>query len=320
MLMDVRQLEHIDLSTSLVLAIMATLGYVFGTLARRKKTGTSEVLLRMRKDLSRAKMAVNELESVICVVRGSMNKHYSRLKRFQKRVARLGTEQENIVWHELCREVEGILDPTLQLVSEIANAQERIRYQSNYLMTFSETRTDSLTGLGNRRALDYVLSTQFSIQKRYNTPFSLAVVDIDHFKKLNDEHGHLHGDQMLRDLTALLTDTSRTVDILARYGGDEFVVVMPQTDLAGAGILGERLRAVVEQQLPFTVSVGIASGNDADTPESLFQRADTALYRAKADGRNRACCGPQVDVADVAPAGLCFSTMAVALAPSDSPA
>ena len=201
------------------------------------------MLLRLKKDLSRAKMAVNELGKVVCAVRSSTTKHYARLKKFQKRIARLGTSRRDVVWHELCREVEGILDPTLQLVSEIANAQERIRYQSNYLMTFSEMRTDSLTGLGNRRALDHVLSTQFSMLKRYGTPFSLAIIDIDHFKNLNDEHGHLHGDQMLRDLTGLLTDTSRTVDILARYGGDEFVVVMPQTDLAGAAMVGERLRA-----------------------------------------------------------------------------
>ena len=149
--MDIHHLERIDIPTSLVLAIMATLGYVFGTLAQRRKTNTTEVLLRLQKDLSRAKMAVNELGKVICAVSSSTAKHYARLKRFQNRIARLGTQQGDVVWHELCREVEAILDPTLQLVGEIANAQERIRYQSNYLMTFSETRTDPLTGLGNRR-------------------------------------------------------------------------------------------------------------------------------------------------------------------------
>ena len=101
-------------------------------------------------------MAVCELEKVLCAVRSSTTKHYSRLKKFRNRIAKLGTQQGDAVWDDLCREVEGILDPTLQLVGEIANAQERIRYQSNYLMTFSEIRTDPLTGLGNRRALDHV--------------------------------------------------------------------------------------------------------------------------------------------------------------------
>ncbi len=290
--MDIHRLERIDISTSLVLAIMATLGYVFGTLAQRRKANTSEVLLRLKQDLSRAQIAINELGKVICAVSSSTAKHYARLKRLQNRIAKVNTQQGDGIWRELCQEVEDILDPTLQLLGEITNAQERIRYQSNYLMTLSEIRTDSLTGLGNRRALDHVLSTQLSLLKRYGTPFSLAVVDIDHFKNLNDARGHLHGDQMLRDLTELLTDTSRTVDILARYGGDEFVVVMPQTDPAGAGTLAERLRAKVEQEMPFTISVGVASANDADTPESLFHRADAALYRAKTDGRNRTCCDP----------------------------
>jgi diguanylate cyclase len=288
--MDIHQLNSIELPTAMTLAILVTLAYVFGTLAQRRKTGTNEVLLRLKKDLSRAKMAVNELEKVICAVRSSTTKHYARLKKFQKRVARLGTQQGDAVWHDLCREVEGILDPTLQLVGEIANAQERIRYQSNYLMTFSEIRTDPLTGLGNRRALDHVLSTQFSLLKRYSTPFSLAIIDIDHFKNLNDEQGHLHGDQILRNLSELLKGTLRTVDILARYGGDEFVVVMPQTDITGAGTLGDRLRVKVEQDMPFTVSIGVASANEADTPESLFQQADAALYRAKTGGRNRMFC------------------------------
>ena len=306
--MDLQYLERIDISTSLVLAIMATLGYVFGTLAQRRKANTSEVLIRLKKDLARAETAINELGKVISAVSNSTAKHYGRLKRLQNRIAKLDAQQGDGVWHELRQEVEDILDPTLQLVGEITNAQERIRYQSNYLMTLSEVRTDPLTGLDNRPALDHELSTQFSLLKRYGTPFSLAVADIDQFKNLNDERGHLHGDQMLRDLAKLLTDTARTVDILARYGGDEFVIVMPQTDPAGAGTLAERLRAKVEQELPFTISVGVASANDADTPESLFHRADAELYRAKTDGRNRTRCDPLFTGETIAALPLSAST------------
>jgi diguanylate cyclase (GGDEF)-like protein len=235
-------------------------------------------------------MAVNELEKVVGGIGSSATQHYARLKKFQKRVAKLGTQPGDVVWDDLCRQVEGILDPTLQLVSEIANAQERIRYQSNYLMTFSDVRTDPLTGLGNRRALDHVLGMQFSLLKRYGKPFSLAIIDIDHFKDLNDAQGHQYGDQILQDLTGLLTDTVRTVDVLARFGGDEFVIVMPQTDIPGAEILGQRLRGEVERRMPFTVSVGLASSDRTDTPESLFKRADIALYHAKSNGRNCVFC------------------------------
>ncbi len=237
-------------------------------------------------------MVVNELGNVICTVRNSTAKHYARLKEFERRIAKLGDHQEDAVWQDLCSEVEGLLDPTLQLVSEISNAQERIRYQSNYLMTFSEMRTDPLTGLGNRRALDHVTGMQFSILKRYGTPFSLAVIDIDHFKDLNDQCGHQHGDQVLCDLKDVLLGILRGVDFLARYGGDELVVVMPQTDVAGAAAVGQRLRAEVEWAMPLTVSIGVASATDDDTPESLFRRADAALYRAKNGGRNRTVCDP----------------------------
>ena len=279
--MDINHLAHIDIPLSTTLAMLVTLAYVFGTLQRRKKANSNERLLQLRKDLSRATTVVNELGNVICAVRNSTAKHYARLKEFEKRIAKISGHQGDASWQELCQEVETLLDPTLQLVSEIANAQERIRYQSNYLMTFSEMRTDPLTGLGNRRALDHVIGMQFGILKRYGTPFSLAIIDIDHFKDLNDQCGHQHGDQVLCDLKELLLGSLRGVDFLARYGGDELVVVMPQTDLAGAAAVVQRLRAEVEWGMPMTVSIGVASASDADTPESIFRRADAAMYRAK---------------------------------------
>lgn len=297
--MDLRHITSIDVPLTTTLAMLVTLGYVFGILYRRRRTGSDERLLQLRKDLARATIAVNELGKVICAVRNSTAKHYTRLKKFQDRIARVDNQQGDAVWLELYQEVESFVDPTLQLVSEIANAQERIRYQSSYLMSFSEVRTDPLTGLGNRRALDYMLNVQFSILKQFGTPFSLAVIDIDHFKDINDKSGHQHGDKMLCELKDLLQNTLRGADILARFGGDELVVVMPQTDIAAAAMIGERLRAAVEWGMPLTVSIGVASADDADTPESLFQRADAALYRAKDSGRNCVSCDPETSNADL---------------------
>ena len=222
----------------MALAIMVLLAYTFAILPHRSK----KRLLSMQRELNRAQTAVSELEKVVAAVHHSTAEHCARLKSFKNRAAKLSSGAKDAAWHDLCAEVEGILAPTLQLVNEIANAQERIRYQSTYLMQFSESRTDPLTGLGNRRALECVLGAQFALLRRYGTPFSLAIVDIDRFKDLNDQQGHLHGDRMLCDLTGLLIDAMRTVDVVARYGGDEFVVAMPQTDLAGAEVLAERLR------------------------------------------------------------------------------
>ena len=167
---------------------------------------------------------------------------------------------------------------------------ECIRYHSTRLQRFSELQVDPLTAVGNRRALEGVVAAQFTVLKRYGTPFSLAVIDIDHFKELNDERGHLCGDEALRGLAKALVASVRTVDVVTRFGGDEFVVVMPHTDLHKAGMVADRLRERVGQTMPFSVSVGVASADAADTPEILFEKADTALYRAKTDGRNRMQC------------------------------
>jgi diguanylate cyclase len=274
----------------LALGVVATAGYVFGTLRRRQNNGDSGVLLQLKKDLFRAQVAVSELEKVMKTVHRGTAKHYTRLKKFRKRINQIGAQEKDAPWDDLCREIEGILEPTLELVSEISSAQDRIRYQVNHLMTFSDVRTDPLTRLGNRRALEHMLNAQYGVFKRYGTPFSLAIIDVDHFKTLNDEHGHQYGDQVLCDLAELLLKALRTVDILARYGGDELILVMPHTDLAGAEILCERLRVEIERRMPFTVSIGVASACNADTPERVFKRADAALYGAKNSGRNAVRC------------------------------
>jgi diguanylate cyclase (GGDEF)-like protein len=166
----------------------------------------------------------------------------------------------------------------------------------NYQEARRDSETDPLTGLGTRRVLEKVLKAECARAARYNCCFSVAVVDVDNFKQINDTAGHAAGDSTLRLLAKTMQHNMRTTDIIiARYGGDEFVLLMLETKLSGAKVLLERLRRHVKTiSLPkvksVTVSCGLAEwdeGPPPDTAETILKRADDALYEAKRSGRNR---------------------------------
>jgi len=158
--------------------------------------------------------------------------------------------------------------------------------------------TDPLTAVLNRRALTERLVAELERVKRYESTVSLLLIDIDHFKRVNDSYGHLVGDDVLTDVGALLQSAVRSVDVVARYGGEEFVIVLPETGVVGATSFAERIRELVEDHqfshaggsdLRLTASVGVATypSPGLDSVEDLLAKADQALYRAKAEGRNR---------------------------------
>ncbi len=150
---------------------------------------------------------------------------------------------------------------------------------------------DPLTGLLNRAALDELRARPDSQERFRMSDYVLAVVDIDHFKQVNDRYGHLIGDEVLRAVAGVIARSKRQGDIAVRYGGEEFLIVLLATPLSGAFEIAERIREnVTLEPLPFpvTVSIGIASSHaPGETPERVFERADQALYRAKSAGRNR---------------------------------
>jgi two-component system cell cycle response regulator len=156
--------------------------------------------------------------------------------------------------------------------------------------------TDSLTGLNNRRYMMSRLDALFEACREGGEPVSLMMLDIDHFKRVNDTWGHARGDDVLREAAVRLAASVRAIDLPCRYGGEEFVVVMPATRLSDAARVAERIRGAIsseaflagDQEIPVSVSVGVSSSEGgADRPESLLRRADEALYEAKSAGRNQ---------------------------------
>ncbi|MFO1251831.1 MAG: diguanylate cyclase [Inhella sp.] len=178
---------------------------------------------------------------------------------------------------------------------ELARQNELLNQQKQEL--HQAAITDRLTGLHNRAYLMDQLSREFSNSQRYGRPLSCLLLDIDHFKSVNDRHGHLVGDAVLRHTAQLLSHGLRRGDVLARYGGEEFVLLLPGTPAASAQALAESLRASVAQavwvqgelSLPLTISIGVADNlaGQAEDETALLRLADAALYAAKHQGRNR---------------------------------
>jgi diguanylate cyclase (GGDEF)-like protein len=277
---------RVQIPIPLALAVVATLGYLFG---RQKREPASTMVEQSRRELRRARLVAQELERIAVSVRKDLATHQACLIRFKDRVRRLNADQAEVAWKELCGEAETVLKPTLRLAGQVAEAYEQIRQQTAHLMTFTELRTDPLTGVSNRRALDETLASQFALKVRYGSKFSVVLFDIDHFKRVNDEYGHVQGDRILQSTAQAIDEAVRETDVLARYGGEEFLVILPATELAGAAVFAERLRANIARQLSITVSGGVAMALDEDTPETLVARADAALYESKSTGRNRIC-------------------------------
>lgn len=162
-----------------------------------------------------------------------------------------------------------------------------------------ENVTDPLLGIYNRRYMEQRLNEEAARANRYDLPLSLCVMDIDHFKRINDAYGHPVGDEMLKSLCALVREKVRQVDLFARYGGEEFVVILPNTGAHEAAALAERLRRAVGEstcvvesggrlELSCTVSIGLATADAGERDGGeLLRQADQALYRAKASGRDR---------------------------------
>jgi diguanylate cyclase len=229
---------------------------------------------------------------------------------FQEEVARFRSEMEGL--SEQADEIRGAAEPprpieVLELLSQMLSANDRLQdrvhdaesrlhRQSEELDAhLSEARTDNLTNLPNRRALDEELNRRMAEWRRYQTPFSLALLDIDLLQDINDRFGRAAGDRVLHDVGAALRSVMRDADLVARFDGEEFAIVMPATTHEAAHRAVERARMQVEritvavdgQEIRPTVSCGVAHPGETEDPAELLLRVDAALYSSKCAGRNQ---------------------------------
>jgi diguanylate cyclase (GGDEF)-like protein len=185
-----------------------------------------------------------------------------------------------------------------QLESVLPHLLYPLRNGLQYQQAIQYAYHDRLTGLRNRTALEMEAPHTIELAHRNEMELSMMMIDIDHFKKINDTYGHLCGDQILQKVGAIINETIRSSDIAFRYGGEEIAVLLPNADRAGAKRLAERLRQQIKEMgycdetgLTVTVSIGISTLTPGDVTESLFSRADKALYQAKHCGRDQVCLG-----------------------------
>jgi two-component system cell cycle response regulator len=175
----------------------------------------------------------------------------------------------------------------------VKSLQDELRVRNAELELMS--RTDPLTGLWNRRHTEDQLLAAASLSRRHATPFSVLMIDVDHFKHVNDSAGHTAGDAVLVEVAVRIREAVRIEDVVSRWGGEEFLVVLPSTEIDGAWSLGDRIRVAVgaepvtfaDGSIAVTVSVGCASSGGNETAEMIVSRADGAMYVAKESGRDR---------------------------------
>jgi diguanylate cyclase len=197
----------------------------------------------------------------------------------------------------LLEELDGIKAVTERYRTQLAEAKETIREQAEQLLKVrAEADLDPLTRIANRGTFDKRLAEEMNRAGRYGIPLTLAVVDIDNFKVINDTHGHVTGDRVIRGVARVLTEQRRESDFVARYGGEEFAIILTHTDELQARAMVDRVRRKVEESrfviegesLSVTCSVGLAKqSSKEEKPEAFVSRADKALYQAKEGGRNR---------------------------------
>ena len=209
----------------------------------------------------------------------------------------LKTGEENLGEIRISNSVR-FTEPDLQAIEEsLSFLLYPLRNAILYQQAIRNARQDALTGVGNRFAFSRAFEREQLLARRHNYDLSLLVIDVDHFKRVNDRHGHLVGDKVLQAVAAMLQTVMRQTDMVFRYGGEEFTAILTNTDRDGAMVIAERIRNKVaslnvehnDELIQVTVSIGLGTLQTVDNDRELFEQADENLYLAKRSGRNQVC-------------------------------
>jgi diguanylate cyclase len=204
------------------------------------------------------------------------------------------------VQHALLDQVASVLESNRKLEDDLTYARLKLEQQAQEIdRTRREARTDALSGVANRKAFDERLDLMLRTWRREGESFVLILTDIDHFKWINDTHGHHAGDCVVAHVGQFIKKRLREDDFVARYGGDEFAMLLPGADLPTAAAIAERIRSEIAKQnfdtieaerVAITFSIGVAAVEEGDTAETILRHADEALYKSKQAGRNKVNC------------------------------
>jgi diguanylate cyclase len=273
-------------------AIQLVLGIAIGAWFRR---GDSDEARRGRQDMLQVSLIAKRLQALADEMSSSVGEHRTELDQATKILAADESRSQEALAELVVDVIGDIMRANQNLQSKLDTAESRLQEQATEIEThISRSLTDPLTGLPNRREFNHRLEERMSGWNRRREGFALLMLDVDHFKALNDEHGHLAGDQVLAAIGRGLRAAIRREDAVARYGGEEFAILLPNASLEQAARVSQNVSEVLAKivvnhqgaRISVTASCGFAAILPNEQAESLIGRADAALYAAKAAGRN----------------------------------
>lgn len=264
----------------------------FGLALRRKGKEIQDERTKTLNALHTVLRSAEELSS-------DVDAHTRELTHVEQQVEELDVAEDfEEVQQVIIRQITDVIHSNRKLENDLVCTRYELQQQAHELdLTRMEARTDELSGVGNRKAFEEHLPFMLSNHMRKGEAFALVLLDVDHFKWINDTHGHQAGDQVIMIIGKTLKDLLRPRDYVARYGGDEFAIMLAEVDLQAAIKAGQRIRLEIERtnfdcglkgaRVAVTFSMGLALCHSDDTPEILLKKADEALYTSKNRGRNQ---------------------------------
>ena len=267
-----------------LMAVLCCVAYLVGVGRRKTPNAYVQIAEKTNRALAEMQLVINTLQS-------SLKRHQIHVNEFDRQLKK---DSNGVSLDHL----DSIIRASRELSSEIDHGKTRLAEQVHDLSSMTESRTDALTGIGNRRQFDEALARLMTQSGNDPASVVIALLDIDHFKLINDTHGHAAGDAVLQQVAKKIRNVARGSDLVARVGGEEFAIIFSGCVLADARGGLERIRKSIEQSdftfgettIRVTLSAGIASGETGEfTPSSIMSRADAALYEAKHGGRNQVC-------------------------------